>query len=505
MIRMRFLSWLLLTVLTAAYITGPLEDPDLWWHLTVGRWILAHGEVPVVDLWNQYGIGKPWRAYSWSNEVVLAFTELTWGPWGLLTLKLLLAVGISVSFAAVYSVIARDGFIGVMLGVFTATACFNHFTLRPQSFVWILFALLLLLLDQIAQQGVNARRLLGVAAVMCLWANTQITTIIGLVAVVVWFGSLRLYRELLIVGSVAVLGTLLTPYGGGEWLTFASKTSHPLMLRAIAEFQPATIMQFSTGFLVLITFLLLLCAHLAPTLIPVGLLVGGGGFLLAALAVVKFHPFAMIYLGALMAYLWRARAGSPMVLGNLGEGITKLRALVLWLPKEGTTFLLLVLVILQIKPLYDLSTPIRESVVPVAAVNFIQDRKLPLPLLHDFGRGGYVMYRFADRQGTPSYLVPIDGRTNVTPPEVWKKYLQADLGERSWKEYFDLVKPETVLWRRDSPLLAILTATNDWCQVFETVDANEMGYVVFLKRERLEQRPTEFSSPNCPAQILGGT
>jgi hypothetical protein len=93
----------------------------------------------------------------------------------------------------------------------------------------------------------------------------------------------------------------------------------------------------------------------------------------------------------------------------------------------------------------------------------------------------------------------------VTPPEVWKKYLQADLGERSWKEYFDLVKPETVLWRRDSPLLAILTATNDWCQVFETVDANEMGYVVFLKRERLEQRPTEFSSPNCPAQILGGT
>ncbi len=52
------------------YIIAPLQamfhiiDPDIWWHLRTGQWVLAHGTVPATDLFSSYGMGKTWIAYS---------------------------------------------------------------------------------------------------------------------------------------------------------------------------------------------------------------------------------------------------------------------------------------------------------------------------------------------------------------------------------------------------------------------------------------------------------
>ena len=72
---MRIVLWLSALIAVGLYIAGPLVDPDLWWHITAGRWMIAHGEVPTVDYWNMFGVGKPWRAYSWSVEVIFAAVE----------------------------------------------------------------------------------------------------------------------------------------------------------------------------------------------------------------------------------------------------------------------------------------------------------------------------------------------------------------------------------------------------------------------------------------------
>src|ERR1700722_13017539 len=54
-------SFLAVLFLRAFYIV----DPDIWWHLRTGDWIVAHHSVPFTDPFSSYGMGKPWAAYSW--------------------------------------------------------------------------------------------------------------------------------------------------------------------------------------------------------------------------------------------------------------------------------------------------------------------------------------------------------------------------------------------------------------------------------------------------------
>ena len=49
----------------------PIDDPDIWWHLRTGQWIIEHGQVPFQDPFSAYGAGKPWIAYSWLYEILV--------------------------------------------------------------------------------------------------------------------------------------------------------------------------------------------------------------------------------------------------------------------------------------------------------------------------------------------------------------------------------------------------------------------------------------------------
>jgi len=488
---MRQVLWFCVVLATAAYICGPIVDPDLWWHITVGRWILAFHEIPVVDHWNMFGAGQPWRAYSWPLEIVFAAAEQLGDMHGLYAVKLALAVAVACSLAWVSSRLAGDWFVGLLLGIFATLGCFNHFTLRPQSLVWVYLALVLLLADEVEQRGWTVRRGALLALVMMAWANTHITTALGIGVAVAWVAAAGWRTAGLTLASM-VLGTLVTPYFGGEWLTFFSKTGHPLMLRSIAEFQPATIMQHSTAFLVIAAALVGMGIFTRPRVLDLFKLLAGGGTLLGALAVVKFLPFAVIVLTALIAVMWRR--GGKAGFGNLGEGIHRLRKVAGAIPAEGAAFLLLCTVIVNVWRVWQ--APLNTVEIPVSAVDFIEARQLPHPVLNDFGRGGYLMYRFSDERGVLEHKVPIDGRTNVMPKEVWEKAHRAFTGREEWREYIELVKPRTILWKRASPLTAILLNDDAYCVIFRS-GTSEVGFAVFVERAWFLAHGAGLQSDNC--------
>src|SRR4051794_26880358 len=56
-------------VVTLRPIGEPVFDPDIWWHLRTGQWVLEHRDVPHLDPFSQ--IQKPWVAYSWLYEAGL--------------------------------------------------------------------------------------------------------------------------------------------------------------------------------------------------------------------------------------------------------------------------------------------------------------------------------------------------------------------------------------------------------------------------------------------------
>jgi hypothetical protein len=40
-------------------------DPDIWWHLKVGDWIIDHFAVPHAGILSRTAATRPWVAYSW--------------------------------------------------------------------------------------------------------------------------------------------------------------------------------------------------------------------------------------------------------------------------------------------------------------------------------------------------------------------------------------------------------------------------------------------------------
>ncbi|NDC36894.1 MAG: hypothetical protein EBZ48_02450, partial [Proteobacteria bacterium] len=155
---MQKILWLSFLLCIGCYITGPLIDPDLWWHIMAGRWIITHGAVPHQDYWSMFGVGSVWRAYSWSNEIAYALAERWGGLKGLLGLKFLLAAVIVFSFGAAFRKLSGDAFVGALLAAFAAGGCVSHFTLRPQSLVWALLAWLIYHGHQSTNEGFSRRR-----------------------------------------------------------------------------------------------------------------------------------------------------------------------------------------------------------------------------------------------------------------------------------------------------------------------------------------------------------
>lgn len=491
---MKKILWFSFLLCVACYITGPLVDPDLWWHIMAGRWILSHGAVPQQDYWSMFGQGQTWRAYSWSNEVVYALAESWGGLKGLLVVKYLLAAAIVISCGVVFGRLSGDGFVGALLAAFAAGACVSHFTLRPQSLVWVLMVWLIYHAHRFSEEGFTARRAGWIAAIFVVWANTHVTTVLGLAVL----GAMVLTRErkvdtakLLAIGFGA---TLVTPYVGGEWWALLSQASHPFDMRSITEFRPANIMQYPTSFLALSVMLYVALVMTGARTVSPARVTGLGVAALAGLAVIKFIPLASLYALGLVAIEWR-RAVIAHPSAKLVEGVVRLKRLVLdKVPPEGLSFLLIALSIMFVSN--GLRAPLSVRVIPAEAVDFIQQKKLSHPVLNDFGRGGYLMYRFGAADGSPGPLVPIDGRTNLIPPDLWQKHRAALNGTEQWQEYLDLVKPRTVLWPNESPLVALLIASQEWCRVFMTRKDKE-GFSVFVSKEEYLSRKTELPSDTC--------
>ena len=332
---------------------------------------------------------------------------------------------------------------------------------------------------------------------MVIWANTHLTSILGIGAAAFWlYNGKHSLRIVATAVGVMFVATLFTPYGGAEWLTFLEKTSHPFQHQAIAEFKPATIMQYPTGFLIFLALFLALCVVRAEGRMPVARIFLSGVFTLGSLAVVKFMPFALIYIGAVISTFW-ASEGSEK-LGKLGEGIERFRKLIHRIPREGLSFVLICLFIVNVFRVWQL--PVQDQIVPVKALDFIIEKKLPHPLLNDFGRGGYVMYRLSDSAGNLEHKVPIDGRTNVTTHDVWDKFFASFKGKANWKEYIDLVKPETILWPTGSALTSLLLNDQEWCRIFTSGD-DTIGFSVFIKHQELLDRAAEFES-ECASTVI---
>ena len=77
----------------------PQTDPDLWWHLRTGQWILENRAIPHSDPFSFTMLGTHWVAHEWLADIGL---YLLYQAGGLTALALSTALVVTATFMSVY-------------------------------------------------------------------------------------------------------------------------------------------------------------------------------------------------------------------------------------------------------------------------------------------------------------------------------------------------------------------------------------------------------------------
>jgi len=189
----------------------PATDPDLWWHLRTGQWIMETGHVPRSDPFSFTRAGDAWVSHEWLSEVV--FYEL-WKHGGATALIGFSAIITTAGFMLLYLRCLPSGgkaHWAAAATVLGALASAPSFGVRPQMFTFTLASLLLWLLEG-GEKKNRPRLLLWIPPLFLLWLNLHAGFALGL--------------ALLLAYGVGLI--METAVGSTPW-----PQAHPIILRVL--------------------------------------------------------------------------------------------------------------------------------------------------------------------------------------------------------------------------------------------------------------------------------
>lgn len=140
-------------------------DPDLWWHLRTGQWIVETGHIPHSDPFSFTRGGQPWVSHEWLSEVVFYETSKRAGASGLIVVA---AIVTTVGFMLLYLRCPGQAHWAAAATALGALASAPAWGVRPQMFTFALASLLLWLLDRGPERP---WLLVSIPPMFLLWLN----------------------------------------------------------------------------------------------------------------------------------------------------------------------------------------------------------------------------------------------------------------------------------------------------------------------------------------------
>jgi hypothetical protein len=382
-------------------------DPDLFWHIAVGRKILETGTFPWTDELSHTFRGHPWIAKEWLSQVVFAVTYDSFGWKGLAAL---IGCVTALTFTMLFVVLAKHLRIvpALIIALFSYSLASPHYLVRPHMLAFPLLVLWMAGLVRAAETRTTPSLLL--LPVMTLWANLHGGFTLGLAFVAPLAieaihatdpGSrVRVGARWAMFLAAAALAAIVTPYGPYPlWATYQHFGGNDA-LNHIIEWQPFNFAKEPYAGILLLSALF------------VGLLSGFRLPLIRCLLVVGIIYMAMIHVRftALAAIIIPILISSP--LGGQFVSLSKdspdhALALVRNLARRPLLFAILG-AFAAVGIVLSISLPDRyplRIITPVRAVDHIEANAGKGKVYNDYLFGGYLIFR-----GIPTF---VDGRSEL--------------------------------------------------------------------------------------------
>jgi hypothetical protein len=474
----------LVLVAIGVFMIAPIDDPDFWWLLRGGAYIVETGTFPSTDPFSGTAAGEPWLNHAWGFELLLYAIYRVAGLEGIVLMQAAFA---TLAFGALYRLLRLEGVSrawalgGITLG---ALATHGFWTPRPQLVTYLLLVVFWALLRE--YRDGRRDRLVWLVPLMVLWVNLHGGFMVGptLLALVL-AGEVvdravraradaldtRRMRRLAGVGAACVAATFVNPFYHRAVLFPFEVLAERLPQAFIIEWASPP---FQFGQVVLVEGLVMLTLVLllrTPRPARASDLIVLVAFFHFALQAVRNIPLLVVILVPILARAM-AEAGA--------EEIALLRPLrELWQRRlaVGVAAAALPVVVLAGYPLSSLDEFLPRfgvaSGFPAGAVEYLKRERRSGTLFNDYGWGGYLIWHLY-----PDYRVSIDGRVAVYGPRRFAEHVEVSDVRPRWRETLDRLGTRLVLIRARSPLAIVLKASPGWTVLYEDRLA-----VVFAKRE----------------------
>lgn len=228
------LPYLLCFLVAFVLAMKQLREPDIWWQLLSGRWMLEHGAITRTDVFSYTMAGHRWINVKWLYEIFIAIIEKGFGPEGVLLLQGLVNIVIVYfllrilkNFSARLNTQITTFYTVIPLLLFLAIVEYRMAG-RPEMISHLMCVVFLFFIIRYPQ--LQWKQVFWLIPLQCLWANMHEGYPVGLVMIgTLAAGNLLHYvitkekkdlqpfiRALILFAAAAII-VLLNPNGIQLW------------------------------------------------------------------------------------------------------------------------------------------------------------------------------------------------------------------------------------------------------------------------------------------------
>jgi hypothetical protein len=427
-----------------------VSDPDVWWHLKTGAYVLSGGQFNGPDPWVPFS-SRPFVLTQWLPEVVAQQGYSLFGLPAVAWLRC--AAMLALISALVWTARqAADTVPAIMAALAGLIGTGGSLSERPQL---ISFVLLAITVGAWWKTAHDLRPRWWLAPLTLLWACSHglwgVGVLIGLAVVAGLALDRRLDRRtalrLLAVPALSVVAAALTPVGPRLLLTPFEVSSNAAQF--VQEWQPTDPRNFFAAVTLGMIALALMPWIRGRSALPWWQLALAGTAVVSTLAMFRTVPLGSIIAAPLLASaLQQQRGHATTPLSRRGTSA--------WIGLVAAGAIL--------------AAPIAGAVAqqPSGWPEGLRPQLAAIPaktvVLNDFAAGGWLLW--AEPQLTPV----IDLRSEIYSTEYISDYSRAQEVRAGWQGFLDRTKPGYALLKTNAPLAAALQEQLHWTTVGKDAD-----------------------------------
>ncbi len=453
--------------------TAGIQDPDFWWHLRIGRWMVENGRLPSHDLFTFTVPDHVWTDHEYLTEVLM---WLVYSATGAVGIAIVFGLVTWAGFWLIYRQVRRQPFVIVGLGLaLGALAGWPIWGPRAQMITFAFSCLELYWLQ--GYLSGRSRALNFFPLVMAVWANLHGGWVIGfawlgvaLVAELVgwaWDRSNPAHkahvRFLAIITAASLVAVLATPHGFSLYL-------YPFQTQGSVAQQKLIVEWFSPDFHQI---------YLRPFEAMVFIVIAG-----FALRRPRLYEF-LLTMAALGLALQSVRhvalfvaAATPVMIGSYSEYWKELASSRGWklsLPARplfaATTAVVLVVVLLValVKIDSDINPTVQRKLdadsYPIAAADWLAAHpEVGTRMYNQYGWGGYLAYRFYPDSNRRVFIF---GEAELMGDPLLNQYNDVQNLRPDWKAILDQYRVDYIIFNKGEALSNVLATQPEWTLAYE--------------------------------------